>query len=192
MRTLARPIADRDFDAARLRREGWSLPYGYGGVVRTVIRSPGRPKMLRISAGSSPVLPNQCGTLVSNAGDLARPEHPVLVAENETHVPGQDVDPFVAVVRPRLWGDLAGRDDDLPGLHPIGLPGQRDHRPALDATGLELDARIALLGRRDEVVQRHPIGMRQREEQLQGGPPLSGLEPRHACSSRYRSPSQHR
>ena len=34
--------------------------------VRMVIRSPGRPKMLRISAGSSPALPNQCGTVVSN------------------------------------------------------------------------------------------------------------------------------
>src|SRR6476661_287380 len=37
------------------------------GVVGTTMRSPGRPKMLRISAGSSPVLPNQCGTVVSKA-----------------------------------------------------------------------------------------------------------------------------
>jgi hypothetical protein len=38
-----------------------------GGDVRTVIRSPGRLKMLRISAGCCPVLPNQCGTWVSNS-----------------------------------------------------------------------------------------------------------------------------
>ena len=38
----------------------------YDDVVRIVMRSPGRPKMLRISAGASPVLPNQCGTVVSN------------------------------------------------------------------------------------------------------------------------------
>lgn len=42
-------------------------------VVLTVMRSPGRPKMLRISAGSSPVLPNQCGTLVSNAATSPGP-----------------------------------------------------------------------------------------------------------------------
>src|SRR6185503_8440996 len=43
------------------------------GVVRTVIGSPGRPKMLRISAGSAPVLPNQCGTVVSNAATSPGP-----------------------------------------------------------------------------------------------------------------------
>ena len=31
-------------------------------TARTSIRSPGRPKMLSTSDGSSPVLPNQCGT----------------------------------------------------------------------------------------------------------------------------------
>ena len=40
---------------------------------RIVIRSPGRPKMLRISAGSAPVLPNQCGTVVSNAATSPGP-----------------------------------------------------------------------------------------------------------------------
>jgi len=32
-------------------------------------------------------------------GDLTRPEHPVLVAENETNVPGQNVDPARDSVR---------------------------------------------------------------------------------------------
>ncbi len=95
-------------------------------------------------------------------GDLARPEHPVLVAEHETQVAGKNVDPFVAVMRPWLWDDLAGRDDDLPRLHPLGLAGQWDHRPALDVTRLKLDARITLLGRPNEVVQRHSVGVRQR------------------------------
>lgn len=30
-------------------------------------------------------------------GDLTRPEDPVVLAEDEAQVPGQDVDPFVAV-----------------------------------------------------------------------------------------------
>ena len=41
--------------------------------------------MLKISAGSSPVLPNQSGNLRVEFGDLAGPEQPVLVAENQTH-----------------------------------------------------------------------------------------------------------
>jgi len=41
--------------------------------VRTVIRSPGRLKMLRISDGSSPVLPNQCGTWVLNSATSPGP-----------------------------------------------------------------------------------------------------------------------
>ncbi len=45
----------------------WPLHYRGAGRVRTCIRSPGRPKMLRISAGPAPVLPNQCGTVVSNS-----------------------------------------------------------------------------------------------------------------------------
>lgn len=62
-------------------------------------------------------------------GDLAGAEHPVLVAEDEAHVAGEDVDPFVAVVRPRLRVDFAGGDDDLSGLEGVELPGQRYHRP---------------------------------------------------------------
>jgi hypothetical protein len=42
-------------------------------------------------------------------GDLAGSEHPILVAENETYAAGQNVDPFVPVVRPRFRIDLAGR-----------------------------------------------------------------------------------
>ena len=75
-------------------------------------------------------------------------------------------------------GGITGRDDDLPSLHAIRLPGQRDHRPALDVARLEPQTGITLLGRCNEVVQRHPIGMGEREQQLQSGPPLPGLQPR--------------
>ena len=52
-------------DATGLRRRG--------AASGRVMRSPGRPKMLRISAGSSPVLPNQCGTWVSNSATSPGP-----------------------------------------------------------------------------------------------------------------------
>src|SRR3954454_4261330 len=66
-------------------------------------------------------------------GNLAGSEHRVLVAEDEAHLTGQDVDPFVPVVCSWFWRALAGGDDDLPRLHSVGLPGQRDHVAPLDA-----------------------------------------------------------
>lgn len=48
-----------------------ALPYGQCGVpspvTRVCISSPCRPNRLSTSAGSCPVLPNQCGTVVSNS-----------------------------------------------------------------------------------------------------------------------------
>jgi len=121
------------------------------------------------------------GNLGVERGHFAWPECEVLVSEDETHVPGQHVDPFVAVVGSWFRNHVAGRNDDLPGLHPIRLPGQRDHGPALDPTRFEPQSRITFLGCRNEVVQRHPIGMRQRKKQFQGGPPLTGFEPRQCA-----------
>jgi len=90
--------------------------------------------------------------------DFAGAENPVLVAEDKTHVAGEDVDPFVAVVCPWLGGDLAGRDDDLPGLHGVELAGERYHRSALDLAGLDPDAWVAHLGCAHKIVQWHPVG----------------------------------
>src|SRR5687768_7243218 len=69
--------------------------------------------------------------------DLAGPEDPVLVADDESQSAGQDVDPLRAVVNPRLGADLAGRNDDLPGLHPVGLPGEGNDGSTLDVAVLE-------------------------------------------------------
>ena len=99
---------------------------------------------------------------------------------------GQDVDPFGAVVGPRLGSTLLVGMTIFHACMPSGCSGQRDDGPALDLAGLEPDARVAHLGRADEVVERHPVGLRQREEQLQGRPALPGLEPRTACSWRCR------
>ena len=68
-------------------------------MARACIRSPCGPNRLSTSAGSSPVLPNQCGTRVSNSATSPGPEHQVVVAEDEPHPAGQDVQPLVALVR---------------------------------------------------------------------------------------------
>src|SRR5215213_6599504 len=62
----------------------------------------------------------------------------------------------MAVVRSWLGFDLAGRNDDLPGLHTVGLPGQWDDRPALDPARFEPDPRIAHVGGR---LQGHPVAL---------------------------------
>jgi integrase len=68
-RSLLRPRAS----ASGSTRTCVGRSYGRTNVVGTVMGSPGRPKMLRISAGSVPVLPNQCGTVVSNAATSPGP-----------------------------------------------------------------------------------------------------------------------
>jgi hypothetical protein len=146
--------------------------------VRTVIRSPGRPKILRISAGSRPVLPNQCGTWVSNSATSPGPRTQSRSPRNKPHPAGQHVDPLMAVVGSWLRSHLPDRDDDLPSLHTVWLTSQRDNGPALDPAGLEPDAGVTYLGCIDEGVERHPVGLREREQQLQGRPPLPVLEAR--------------
>ena len=124
--------------------------------------------------------------------DLAGPEHQVLVAEDEAHVARQDVDPFVAVVCAWLRGGLAGRDDDLPGLDAIGVPGQRDHGPALDAARLEPEPRVALLG----CGRRGRPAAPGRRARARAAAPGWAAAPRSqaatACSSRSRSSPRHR
>jgi len=146
--------------------------------VLTVMRSPGSPENAENFGGFIAGTAEPVRHLGIEGGDFTRSEHHFLVAEDKTHVPGQDVDPLVTVMGTWFRGGVAGRDDDLPGLHTIGLPGQRDHRPALDPPRLEPQSGIALLGRRDEVVQRHPIGMGERKQQFQGGSSLTGFEAR--------------
>ena len=66
------PSADDDGPAC-LADGSAGAAYACAGVPRTVMRSPGRPKMLRISAGLVPVLPNQCGTVVSKVATSPGP-----------------------------------------------------------------------------------------------------------------------
>ena len=56
-------------------------------------------------------------------GDLARAKDEVMVAQNQAHATGEDVQPLVALVGRRLRDAFAGRDDDLPSLPPARLPG---------------------------------------------------------------------
>jgi hypothetical protein len=97
-------------------------------------------------------------------GDLPRSKHPIAITHDESHLPGKDVDPFVTVVSPRLRPHLARRDDDLLCLHTVGLPGQLNDCPALDVSCFEPDPRIADLRGADQIIERHTVGLGERQK----------------------------
>ena len=68
-----------------------------------------------------------------------------------------------------------------------GLAGQGQDRAALDPAWLETDPRVADLGSTDQVVQRHPVGLRQWQQQLQARAALPVLQPRQRALGDARS-----
>ena len=52
------------------------------------MRSPCRPRMLRISTGRPPALPNQCGSRVSNSAASPGAEHEVVIAQDQAQPSG--------------------------------------------------------------------------------------------------------
>jgi hypothetical protein len=142
------------------------------------MRSPGRPKMLSTSAEPSPVLPNR--HLGVELGCLSHAQHDVAVPEDEPHAAGQHVQPLEAVVGARSRPGLSPRDHDLPRLD-AARPGQREDGASVDPARLEADAGVADLRGSDQVVDRHPVHLRQRKQQLEARATLSVLEAREGA-----------
>lgn len=130
--------------------------------------------------------PEPVGHLSVELGCLAGAEDEVLVAEHQPHLSGQHVQPLEPVVGARGRFGLGAWDDDLPRLDSAGSR-QREHGAAVDATRLESDARVADLRCAHEVVDGHPVGLREREQQLQARSSLPVLEPRQ-CALRDARP----
>jgi hypothetical protein len=85
--------------------------------------------MLRISAGWSPVLPNQCGTRVSNSAASPSSRTRSWSPEDQTHPAGEGEQPLVPFVRLGRRFAVTRRDVDLPGLHPARGAGQGHAKP---------------------------------------------------------------
>jgi hypothetical protein len=77
----------------------------------------------------------------------------------------------------RVGHRAAARQDQLVRLQPARPPGQRHHRHAVPPYRPGVDARVAGLRRADQLVQRDLVGAGQRQQQLQGGAALPGLQP---------------
>ena len=95
---------------------------------------------------------------------FAGPEDQIVVSEYEPQATGQDVEPFVALVRPRLGYGVRGGNDHFPGFHAAGLPGQRDDGPPLEAPRLQVDPGVSDFGSANQIVERHVVGLCEREE----------------------------
>lgn len=55
--------------------------------------------------------------------DLPRLDHPVLLADDQTHPAAQNVDPLIPLVDPRVGDGLRLWDHNFPRLHAIGVIG---------------------------------------------------------------------
>ena len=108
-------------------------------------------------------------------GGLSDAEDEILVAEHEAHLTGQDVEPLEPIMGAGVRLGLGSGDDDLPRLDASGS-GQWEHDAAVHPPRLEPDAWVAHLGGTDQIVDGHPVGLREREQQLQTGAPLSVLQ----------------
>ena len=110
-------------------------------------------------------------------GHLAWPHGDVVLAEDQAHLPGQDVEPLVAVMGAKVAFAL-GRDDDLPDREPARLLCEREDQPAVARARLESDARVADLRCADQLVERNLIRLGERKQQFEARLPLPALEPR--------------
>jgi hypothetical protein len=106
---------------------------------------------------------------------LAGWEHEVVLSQDESEPAIEDVDPLVAFMGLQICSSpaLAGFDDQLVRLDAAGTAGEREHGHAVALDGAEVDSGIPCGRRIDQLVQRHPVGLSQGEQQLKGGPALA-------------------
>jgi hypothetical protein len=108
---------------------------------------------------------------------LAGLEDEVLLAQHHAQPPVEDVQPLVALVRLRLRLTPGGarRDDDLVRLDAARPAAERQQRHAVRLHRAKADPGVA--GRRgvDQLVERHAVRPRQRQEQLERRLAVAGL-----------------
>ncbi len=83
---------------------------------------------------------------------LARAHCDVMLAEDQSHLAGQHVQPFVALMSAKLGLVALRRDDDFPGVLTRGLSGQWDDESALAHPRTRPDSGVADLRCPDQLV----------------------------------------
>jgi thioredoxin reductase len=111
-------------------------------------------------------------------GGLAGRQDHVVFAENEPQPAGQHVQPLVSLVRAQVGipGLLVRREDHLVRLETAGPAGQRDVGHAMPGERGGMDARIPGGRGADQLIKLHLMCPGQRQQQLEGGAALTGLQ----------------
>ena len=143
---------------------------------RTWAFSPCGPNRCRISTACSPAGPNQCGVFVSNSatspGRSVSSCSPRMSRRSPARTYSHSYPAWVTRLGSRRPEDL------LEHLHRPGVTGQRDDDAALPVSpGFEVYAGITRRRRADELVQGHPVRLRQGQQQVERRAALAGLEP---------------
>ena len=101
----------------------------------------------------------------------------VVVGEDQTHLPAEHVEPFVALVGAELGFLAFGWDDHFPGVRSAWLLGQGDHDATFADLRREPDPGITDLRGSDQLVERNLVGLGDRQEQFEAGFALTGFQP---------------
>ena len=105
-------------------------------------------------------------------------EHKLRRSEHHPEPSVEHVQPLISLVGLRIG--LAPRprlDNQLVRLNAAGPPGQRDHRHAVPGHRAHVNARVPGRRRVDKLVERDAVCPGQRQQQLEGGAPLTRFQP---------------
>ena len=97
------------------------------------MRLPWLPWTLRISTGSVVGRAEPVRKPGVELGHFTGPHRDVVLAQDQSHLAREDVEPFVALVRAKLGLAALGRNDHLPHVHTTRLLGQREDDAAVAA-----------------------------------------------------------
>ncbi len=107
---------------------------------------------------------------------FSRAQQVLLVAEEQAKRAGEHVQPGSPLVAHQLR--FTGSEHLLEDLNPSGVPGERYHHASPGKrAGLQPHSRIARLRRGHEPIERHPIAVRERNQDIERRLPVPGLEP---------------
>ncbi|GHJ26000.1 hypothetical protein TPA0910_04330 [Streptomyces hygroscopicus subsp. sporocinereus] len=113
-------------------------------------------------------------------GGFALGEDEVLVAEDDPQPPAQDVQPVVALVRAGVGlaaVGQAGREQVLVRLQPAGFAAQRDDGHAVAGERLRTHPGVGFGRGADQLVDRHPVGPGQGQQEFEARSAPAGLQP---------------
>lgn len=109
---------------------------------------------------------------------FARAEHEVLLAENQTEPPAEDVEPLVSVMGLRvgcLWPSPR-RDHMFEGLESTGAAGEWEDGHSLAGERARVNAGVAGEVHPDQLVERELVSLSQREQEIEIRSTLTRLQ----------------